>query len=83
LLLSPLVYGILFFGWHEMAFLNRMAITVGTIGVILLIITLLKPLKETIKLPETTKIELEWSKGSIYFGSFVVFLTILLYMVFF
>jgi hypothetical protein len=83
LLLSPIIYGILFFGWHEMAFLNRMAITVGAISLVLLIITLIKPLKEAIKLPETTKIELEWSKGSMYFGCFVVLLTIALYVVFF
>jgi len=83
LLLSPVIYGILFFAWHEMAFLNRMAITVGVIAVVLLIITLIKPLKEAIKLPETTKIELEWSKGSMYFGCFVILLTLALYVVFF
>lgn len=83
LILSPIIYGILFFGWHEMAFLNRMAITVGIIALILAILTLMNPLKEALTLPATTKIELVWSKGSIYFGGFVVLLTIALYIIFF
>jgi hypothetical protein len=72
----------LFFGWGDMAFLNRMGITVGAIAVILLIVTLAKPTKELITLPEQTKIELSWSKGSVYFGIFVTLLTVLLYIVF-
>lgn len=83
LILSPIIYGILFFGWHNMAFLNRMAITVGLIALILAIVTVLNPLKIAIALPETSKIELHWSKGSIYFGLFVTVLTILLYIIFF
>jgi len=82
LILSPIIYGILFFGWSEMAFLNRMAITVGAIAVILLIVTIVQPMKERITLPEQTKIELNWSKGSIYLGVFVTLLTIALYIVF-
>ena len=82
LILSPIIYGILFFGWSEMAFLNRMAITVGVIALILAVLTIINPLKEAIRLPEQTKIELHWSKGSIYFGLFVVFLTIALYLIF-
>ena len=65
-----------------MAFLNRMAITVGVITLILAIVTIINPLKEVIRLPEQTKIELHWSKGSIYFGLFVVFLTVALYLIF-
>jgi len=82
LILSPIIYGILFFGWGEMAFLNRMAITVGAISAILLLVTLINPMKEKIALPEQTKIELNWSKGSVYFGLFVVLLTIALYIIF-
>ena len=82
LLLSPIIYWILFFGWSDMAFLNRMGITVGTIAVVLLLVTLIKPMKEQITLPEQTKIELNWSKGSVYFGLFVVFLTVVLYIIF-
>ncbi len=82
LILSPIIYGILFFGWGDMAFLNRMGITVGAIAGILLIVTLAKPTKELITLPEQTKIELNWSKGSVYFGLFVTLLTVLLYIIF-
>jgi SSS family solute:Na+ symporter len=82
LVLSPIIYGILFFGYSDMAFLNRMAITVGAIAAILLIITVIKPMKEKITLPEQTKIELNWSKGSVYFGIFVTVLTVLLYIIF-
>jgi len=82
LILSPIIYGILFFGWGDMAFLNRMAITVGAISVILLLITLFNPMKEKIALPEQTKIELNWSKGSVYFGVFVTILTVVLYIIF-
>jgi hypothetical protein len=72
----------LFFGWGDMAFLNRMGITVGAISAVLLLVTLIKPMKEQITLPEQTKIELNWSKGSVYFGLFVVFLTVVLYIIF-
>jgi SSS family solute:Na+ symporter len=82
LILSPIIYGILFFGWSDMAFLNRMGITVGAIAVILLLVTLIKPMREQIVLPEQTKIELNWSKGSVYFGLFVTLLTIALYIIF-
>jgi SSS family solute:Na+ symporter len=82
LVLSPIIYGILFFGWSDMAFLNRMGITVGAIAAILLIVTLVRPMRERIVLPEQTKIELNWSKGSVYFGLFVTFLTIVLYIIF-
>jgi len=82
LILSPIIYGILFFGWGDMAFLNRMGITVGSIAGILLLVTLINPMKERITLPEQTKIELNWSKGSVYFGLFVTLLTVALYIIF-
>jgi SSS family solute:Na+ symporter len=82
LILSPIIYGILFFGWGDMAFLNRMGITVGAIAAILLLITLIRPMRERIVLPEQTKIELNWSKGSVYFGLFVTLLTVALYIIF-
>lgn len=82
LVLSPIIYGILFFGWGDMAFLNRMGITVGAIAVVLLLITLIKPMKEPIKMPEQTKIELNWSRGSVYAGVVVILMTIALYVIF-
>ncbi len=83
LILSPIIYGALFFGCSDMAFLNRMAITVGVIALVLAIVTVINPLKDVIKLPETAQIDLQWSKGSIYLGCLVVVLTIALYVIFF
>ncbi len=82
LVLSPIIYGLLYLGFGDMAFLNRMAITVGLIAVVLLVMTLSDPLKEAVKLPEQSKIEMKWSKGSVLVGLLVTVLTILLYIVF-
>ncbi len=82
LILSPIIYGILYFGWGDMAFLNRMAITVGAIAVVLAVVTIVKPLDKTIELPTQSKIAMNWSKGSIYFGLFVCILTVILYIIF-
>jgi len=82
LVLGPIIYGILFFGWSNLAFLNRMAITVGAVSAVLLVVTVVSPLKEAVKLPEQSKIEMNWSKGSLFFGAFVTILTVLLYIIF-
>ncbi len=82
LILSPIIYGALFFGAPDIAFLNRMAITVGAIAAILLIVTLIKPLKEPIKLPEQTKIPMHSSKGALVVGVIVCIATVALYVVF-
>jgi len=82
LILSPIIYGVLYFGWGGMAFLNRMAITVGAITLILALVTLINPLKEKITFPEQKEIELHWSNGAVYFGIFVILLTIALYVIF-
>jgi len=82
LVASPIIYGILFWGFGDIAFLNRMGITVGIIIAVLAVLTIMYPLPKPIKLPEQTKIEMEWSKGSMYFGGFVVLVTIALYLIF-
>jgi solute:Na+ symporter, SSS family len=82
LILSPIIYGILYFGWGDMAFLNRMAITVGAIAAVLAVITVVKPLDKPIVLPTQSKIAMDWSKGSVYFGIFVCVLTVILYILF-
>jgi len=82
LILSPIIYGILYFGWGDMAFLNRMAITVGAIAAVLAVITIVRPLDKPIVLPTQSKIAMDWSKGSIYFGIFVCILTVILYIIF-
>jgi len=82
LILSPIIYGILYFGWGDIAFLNRMAITVGAIAAVLAVITVVKPLDKPIVLPTQSKIAMDWSKGSVYFGIFVCILTVILYIIF-
>jgi SSS family solute:Na+ symporter len=83
LVLSPIVYGALhFFAGGQIAFLNRMAITVGALAAVLAILTLVAPLREPVTLPIQTKIELESSKAAKVFGLLVVLATVALYVVF-
>jgi len=82
LILSPIIYGFLHLFFGDMAFLNRMAITVGAIALVLLILTVVRPLKEPIKLPEQTKIEMKSSGGAKTFGVIVVIATVALYAIF-
>ncbi len=67
----------------EMAFLDRMAITLISIIVIGLIITVVDPLKKPVIMPVTDEIELKSSTSAKYIGLGVVALTIVLYAVFF
>lgn len=83
LLLSPIVYGYLHAFWSEMAFLNRMAITLTSIIVVLGLMTLLKPLAQPVTLPEQTKIALDSSSGAKFWGAVVVIATLVLYAIFF
>ncbi len=82
LVLSPIIYGTFFFLWKDLAFLNRMALTVGIIAAILATITALRPLPAPIQLPEQTRIEMESSKGAKKVGIAVVIITIALYIIF-
>jgi len=82
LLLSPIIYGVLYFFWSDLAFLNRMAITVGSIAVVLAVLTVLRPLPEPVTLPVQTKIEMEESSGAKICGWGVVLATAALYVIF-
>jgi SSS family solute:Na+ symporter len=83
LLLSPVIYGFLHLFFGDMAFLNRMAITVGALAVVLTVLTLTRPLKEPVKLPVQSKIAMDSSKGAMLWGVVVVLATVALYVVFF
>jgi SSS family solute:Na+ symporter len=76
------VYGFLQWQFGEIAFLNRMAITFGIILLLMTIITLLKPLKQPIELPKRKDIDLSPTPKLIWWGGAVVFVTLLLYAVF-
>ncbi len=82
LLFSPIVYGLLHLFWGDMAFLNRMAITVGSLAALLAILTLAFPLREPVKLPEQTKIEMTPSPIAKTLAWVVVAATVVLYVVF-
>jgi SSS family solute:Na+ symporter len=75
-------YGFLQWQFGEIAFLNRMAITFAIILLIMAIITILKPLKESIQLPKRTDIDLTPTPQLIWWGSAVIFVTLTLYAIF-
>lgn len=76
------VYGFLQWQFGEIAFLNRMAITFGVVLLLMTIITLIKPLKEPIQLPKRTDIDLSPTPQLIWWGSAVIFITLVLYVIF-
>lgn len=76
------IYGILFLFLKEMAFLNRMALTVGLVAVVGLVLTIVKPLPEPVKMPVNEAMSLESSKGAKIAGIAVCILTVLLYVIF-
>ncbi|MBK1875873.1 sodium:solute symporter family transporter [Pelagicoccus mobilis] len=82
LITSPVVYGALFFFASDVAFLDRMAITIFSVFLVLGVLTLMNPLKENFKLPNQAAISLESSKIAAILGWCVVFATIGLYIVF-
>jgi len=83
LVLCPIVYGLLhvFFG-EQIAFLNRMAITVGVLAAVLAVVTMLAPLKEALVLPTQKEFDMTASKGAKTFGLIVVLVTVVLYIIF-
>jgi len=72
-------------GWWysaEMAFLDRMALCLAIVCVVGLLVTVLHPLAEPVKMPINDKIALEPSRGARVWGWGVVAATITLYVVF-
>jgi SSS family solute:Na+ symporter len=76
------IYGFLQWQYGEIAFLNRMAITFGIILILMTIITIIKPLKEPIRLPKRTDIDLTATPQLIWWGGLVIFVTLVLYAIF-
>lgn len=76
------VYGFLQWQFGEIAFLNRMVITFGIILLLMTLITLLKPLKEPIQLPKRTDIDMTPTPQLIWLGGAVIFVTLVLYAIF-
>ena len=82
LALSPLFYLIIKIIRPEIAFLDRMAITVGLLFAIVWIVTMIAPRKEAFVVQQNTDMELESSGIAKFFGGLVVIVTIVLYIVF-
>jgi SSS family solute:Na+ symporter len=79
---SVVVYGGLLLFASDIAFLNRMAITVGTVLTTGLTLTILKPMAEPVKMPINDVIDLTESRFAKIAGVGVVILTIVLYIIF-
>ncbi|WP_199221038.1 sodium:solute symporter family transporter [Coraliomargarita sinensis] len=79
---SVVVYGGLLLFASDIAFLNRMAITVGTVLATGLTLTILKPMAEPVKMPINDVIDLTESRFAKMAGIAVVILTIALYIIF-
>ncbi|MFZ5831042.1 MAG: transporter, partial [Planctomycetota bacterium] len=81
LLIAPAIYGALHW-WFDMAFLNRMAITVGLTSAVLIFCTLAAPLSKPVDLPKQTKIDMTSSSSSKIFAWVIVAATVVLYVIF-
>jgi SSS family solute:Na+ symporter len=65
-----------------MPFLNRMAVCFGVVCATLAIVTILRPLKQPVVMPQTDLISLESSKSAKVWGIVVVVVTLMLYWMF-
>lgn len=83
LILNPILYGALKWGYPNIAFLDRMAICFGILLVVLGIMTKLNPLPQPVELPINESMNLEESATAKFWGGVVVVLTLALYVVFF
>ncbi|MGJ8638082.1 MAG: sodium:solute symporter family transporter [Opitutaceae bacterium] len=79
---SIAIYGALLVLASDIAFLNRIAITLGAVIVIGILITLIRPMKEPVVMPVNDQIELESSSSAKILGVGVVIVTIALYAIF-
>lgn len=82
ILTSPIVYGLLLFFAGNIAFLNRMAITFGCSLLVMLLLTLVKPLKQDVVMPVNESMNLESSKGAKFAGAGILIICAALYITF-
>jgi SSS family solute:Na+ symporter len=82
ILVNVLLYGYLYLFQSGIPFLNRMAICFGVVFVVMMGITLIKPLAQPVVMPTTDLIALESSKKAKVFGIGVVIATLVLYLLF-
>ena len=83
LLLNVPVYGILHLNiFGHIAFLNKMAITFGSIIFVMTLITLMKPLSKPVVLPVISGIETKPSRSVVWIGMAIIVITVSLYILF-
>ena len=82
LLLSVPVYGFLHWQFGGIAFLNRMAITFGVLLLVMLIITLVKPLAERKAMPVREEFNMKPTPSVVWLGGLVIAATLVLYWIF-
>lgn len=82
ILTSPVVYGLLKIFCGDIAYLNRMAITFACSLAVMALLTLVKPLKQEIQMPENTAIDLSSSKGAKVAGIAILAICAALYITF-
>jgi SSS family solute:Na+ symporter len=96
LLLNPVLYGLFKFSPRlfgeanpaflaaiaKWSFLDRMALCFGLVVAVLTLLTLINPLKQPVNLPVNEEMNIEQSRGALYFGLLVCVLTVALYIVF-
>ncbi|MBK1875324.1 sodium:solute symporter family transporter [Pelagicoccus mobilis] len=82
IVMSIVIYGALKVGTEDIAFLNRMAITLGCVVAIGIALTIIKPMKDKVQMPVNDAIALESSPTAKLLGGLVVVATLILYAVF-
>jgi SSS family solute:Na+ symporter len=82
LLVSVPVYGYLQWRFGEIAFLNRMAITFGVVLLVMLFITLAKPMTEPKVMPVREEFDMRPTPSVVWLGALVIVVTLALYVVF-
>lgn len=82
LVLNPIIYGLFLFFGSNIAFLNRMAFTFALIIITMIIITLVRPLSQEVKMPVKENFDMTSSPMIKWLGGAVILITIALYIIF-
>ena len=82
ILTSSIAYGILYFAFGNIAYLNRMAIAFFCALAVMFLLTIFKPLKSDIVMPVNENMSLESSSGAKIAGISILAITAVLYITF-
>jgi solute:Na+ symporter, SSS family len=83
LLLNVPIYGVLHLpAFAHIAFLNKMAITFGGVILAMLVITVIRPLKEPVVMPVKEDFDMKPTPAVAWLGGLVILITLSLYVIF-